>query len=100
MMKALNKHENVTSNSVTKVLLQELALGKGIMKVQCSRPIYYYNYFTAPLTLSGTTRVSQYLKGKSRKVKTNLDLLEQETVSGDVYLREMNRTWNYFSMLR
>ena len=32
--------------------------------------------------LSGTTRVSRYQKGKSRKVKTNLDLLEQEIVSG------------------
>jgi len=32
--------------------------------------------------LSGTTRVSRYQKGKTRKVKTNLDLLEQETVSG------------------
>jgi len=32
--------------------------------------------------LSGTTRVSRYQKGKIRKVKTNLDLLEQETVSG------------------
>ena len=32
--------------------------------------------------LSGTTRVSRYQKGENRKVKTNLDLLEQETVSG------------------
>jgi len=31
--------------------------------------------------LSRTTRVSRYHKGKTRKVKTNLDLLEQETVS-------------------
>ena len=31
--------------------------------------------------LSGTTRVSRYQKGKTRKVKTNLDLLEQEIVS-------------------
>jgi len=31
--------------------------------------------------MSGTTRVSRYQKGKTRKVKTNLDLLEQETVS-------------------
>jgi len=43
---------------------------------------YYYNHFTAPWTLSGTTRVSWYQKGKTRKVKTNLDILEQETVSG------------------
>jgi len=32
--------------------------------------------------LSGTIRVSRYQKGKTRKVKTNLDLLEQEIVSG------------------
>jgi len=30
---------------------------------------YYYNRFTAPWTLSGTTRVSQYQKGKTRKIK-------------------------------
>ena len=33
-------------------------------------------------TLSRTTRVSRYQKGKTRKVKTNLDLQEQEIVSG------------------
>ena len=32
--------------------------------------------------LSGTTRVSRYQKGKNREGKTNLDLLEQEIVSG------------------
>ena len=32
--------------------------------------------------MSGTTRVSRYQKGKTRKVKTNLDLLEQEIVGG------------------
>jgi len=32
--------------------------------------------------LSGTTRVSRYQKGETRKGKTNLDLLEQEIVSG------------------
>ena len=32
--------------------------------------------------LSGTTQVSRYQKGKTRKGKTNLDLLEQEIVSG------------------
>jgi len=31
---------------------------------------------------SRTTRVSRYQKGKTRKVKTNLDLLEQEILSG------------------
>ena len=32
--------------------------------------------------MSGTTQVSRYQKDKTRKVKTNLDLLEQEIVSG------------------
>jgi len=32
--------------------------------------------------LSATTQVSRYQKGKTRKVITNLDLLEQEIVSG------------------
>jgi len=32
--------------------------------------------------MSGATRVSRYQKGKTRKVKANLDLLEQEIVSG------------------
>jgi len=32
--------------------------------------------------LSGTTQVSRYQKGKTSKGKTNLDLLQQETVSG------------------
>jgi len=38
---------------------------------------YYYNHFTLPWTVSGTTWVNRYQKGK-----TNLDLLEQEIVSG------------------
>jgi len=32
--------------------------------------------------LSGTTRVSRHQKGKHQEGKTNLDLLEQEIVSG------------------
>ena len=32
--------------------------------------------------MSGSTQVSRYQKGKTKKVKTNLDLLEQEIVSG------------------
>ena len=32
--------------------------------------------------MSGTTRVSRYQKGKTKKDKTNLYLLEQEIVSG------------------
>jgi len=55
----------------------------------------WQDYYSTPLTLqhtqttvlllfwnlSGTTRVSRYQKGKTGKVKTNLDLLEQEIVS-------------------
>jgi len=32
--------------------------------------------------MSGSTRVSRYQKGKTKKIKTNLDLLQQEIVSG------------------
>jgi len=32
--------------------------------------------------MSGSTRVSRYQKGKTKKVQTHLDLLEQEIVSG------------------
>ena len=32
--------------------------------------------------MSGSTRVSSYQNGKTKKVKTNLDLLKQEIVSG------------------
>jgi len=32
--------------------------------------------------LSGTTRVSRYQKGENQEGKANLDLLEQEIVSG------------------
>jgi len=44
---------------------------------------YYYCYhrFTALLILSRTTQVSQYQKGKA-----NLNLLEQEIVSGSVII--------------
>ena len=40
-----------------------------------TQPFYFWN-------MSGTTQVSRYQKGKTRKVKANLDLLEQEIVSG------------------
>jgi len=41
---------------------------------------YYYYHFTAPWIVSRTTRGSRYQKVKTKL--TNLDLLEQETVSG------------------
>jgi len=45
----------------------------------CCYCYYYYYCFTALWILSGSTQVSQYQKGKT---KTNLDFMEQETVSG------------------
>ena len=42
---------------------------------------YYYYRLTALWISTETTQVSRYQKGKTRKVKTNLDLLEQEIVS-------------------
>ena len=39
-------------------------------------------YCSSAICPGRTTRVSRYQKGKTRKVKTNLDLLEQEIVSG------------------
>ena len=47
--------------------------------------IYTHTHTTVLLlfwNMSRTTRVSRYQKGKTRKVKTNLDLLEQDIVSG------------------
>jgi len=41
-----------------------------------------HNHFMALLDLSRTTWVSQHEKGKTKKVKTNLDLLEKEILSG------------------
>jgi len=48
----------------------------------CMDNTHTHNRFTALPEYVGTTRVSRYQKGKTRKVKTNLDLLEQEIVSG------------------
>ena len=47
--------------------------------------VYTHTHTTVLLlfwNMSGTTRVSRYHKGETRKVKTDLDLLEQEIVSG------------------
>jgi len=41
-----------------------------------------HNRFTALLEFVRTTCVSGYQKGKNKEGKTNLDLLEQEIVSG------------------
>jgi len=43
---------------------------------------YYYNHFTAPWTLSGTTQVSRYQQGKKQEGINQSGLLEQEIVSG------------------
>ena len=44
--------------------------------------IHTHNRFWLYWILSGTTRVNLYQKGKSQEGKTNMDLLEQEIVSG------------------
>jgi len=50
-----------------------------LMNSNCHYNNYYCcNRFTAPWILSGTTHVNRYQKGK-----TNLELLEQEIVSGN-----------------
>jgi len=50
---------------------------KSLSKSQEILLYYYYNHFMAIWILSGTTRVCRY-----QKSKTNLDLMEQEIVSG------------------
>jgi len=45
---------------------------------------YYHKHFIALWILSGTTRESRYQKGK-----TNLDLLEQKTVTGSGMLPDL-----------
>jgi len=43
--------------------------------------------------MSGSTRVSRYQKGKTKKVKTNLDLLEQEIGwAQDIKIRDETKT--------
>jgi len=59
-------------------IFQQYAMGKHLRCGALYCCYYYYNHFTAAWTLSGTTQVSRYQKGK-----TNLDLLEQELVSGN-----------------
>ena len=50
-----------------------------------SMQVYTHTYTTVLLlfwNLSRTTQVRRYQKGKNQEGKTNLDLLEQEIVSG------------------
>jgi len=58
----------------------------GLLEAGISKDAIEYVTHTIVLllywNLSRTTRASRYQKGKTRKVKTNLDLLEQEIVSG------------------
>ena len=50
--------------------------------------------------MSGSTRVSRYQKGKTKKVKTNLDLLEQEIVSVAVASAGLYATLTPFDLLQ
>jgi len=53
------------------------------LPVKCNSHTHTHTTFLLLFwNMSGTTRMSRYQKGKTRKVKANLDLLEQETVSG------------------
>jgi len=61
--------------------------GSTIADNYISNYCYNYNRFMALWILSGTTRVNQYQKGKT---KTNLDFLEQETVSGSGIIGQEN----------
>jgi len=45
-----------------------MAHGHHFDNENCHLPYYYNNHFTAPWTVSGTTWVSRYQKGKTRKV--------------------------------
>jgi len=70
-------------------------LGQHIANKPLKSALQLLQPFYAPWTVSGTTRVSRYQKGK-----TNLDLLEQETVSGsgissayaDLHLAPVSKT--------
>ena len=59
-------------------------IGK-VWEFQSGQGTHTHTYTTVLLlvwNMSGSTRVSRYQKGKTKKVKTNLDSLEQEIVSG------------------
>jgi len=69
------------SSSTNQWMLSKLV---NVYKMHC-HPAVTHTHTTVLLlfwNFSGTTRVSRYQKGKTRKVKANLDLLEQEIVSG------------------
>ena len=58
-------------------------------ELECARQLFFvFSSHTHTIVLllfwnlSGTTRVSRYQRGKNQEGKTNLDLLEQEIVSG------------------
>ena len=53
-------------------------LGFAVNKFYNKQLLLHYNYFTALWLLSGTIQVSRHQKSKT---KTNLDFLEQQTVS-------------------
>jgi len=63
---ALTPNNHASTLSLNFYRLDALPDAKPTMsKLYC----YYFNHFTALWILSGTTRVSQYQKGKTRKVK-------------------------------
>jgi len=79
--KAQVSHFNITSWWICKLMLLLFPENTSYY----DKVNYTYTLTTVLLlfwNMSGTTQVSRYQKGKTRTVKTNLDLLEQEIVSG------------------
>jgi len=75
-------HSHLSWSSIILYLLPPSNAIHGIHHVQFTHTHTHTTVLLHFWHLSGTTRVSRYQKGKTRKGKTNLDLLEQEVVSG------------------
>jgi len=68
--------------AVAQTRMMTSSLHDGKLNDRCQHTHTHTTVLLLFWNMSGTTRVSRYQKGKTRKVKTNLDLLEQEIVSG------------------
>jgi len=85
MIVSMNVSHFVKICQVLTILHQLICRGVTNFGTRCSVASHTHTHKTILLlfwNLSGTTRVSRYQKSKTRKVKTSLDLLEQEIVSG------------------
>ena len=70
----MNKNKVMISGEQQKVKQKDVRWPCGVYGTHTTVLLLVWN-------MSGSTRVSRYQKGKTKKVKTNLDLLEQEIVS-------------------